>query len=102
MSVYKQIRDSMESETPISCVYQDKYREVCAHSIGTKAGQEKVLTFQFAGESSKGLPEGGEWRCMFVDQISDVQQIDGSWRTRDDHSRPQTCIDDVDFEVISP
>ena len=91
----------MEAQQPISCMYQDRYREICAHTIGMKNGQEKVLSFQFGGESSKGLPDGGEWRCMFIDQISDVQRLDGGWHTRDDHSRPQTCVDDVDFEVFT-
>ena len=101
MATYDQIKASMETQKPISCIYQDRIREVCVHTIGTKNGQEKVLSFQFGGESSKGLPPGGEWRCMFVDQISDVRIMEGDWHTRDDHSRPQTCVDEVDFEVFS-
>ena len=101
MSEYAQIRASMESQSPISCMYQGRYREICVHTIGTKNGQQKALTFQFGGDSSKGLPEGGEWRCMFIQEILDVKPMEGDWRTRDDHSRPQTCVDEVDFEVFA-
>ncbi len=101
MTEYTTIKALMEAQSPFSCTYQDRYREVCAHTIGTKNGQEKILAFQYAGESAKGLPLEGEWRCMFVEQITDVQPLPGPWRTRDDHSRPQTCVDEVDFEVFA-
>ena len=64
-------------------------------------GREKLLGFQFAGESSKGLPPGGEWRCMFIDQIEEVEARDGQWHTRDDHLQPQTCVDEIDYEVFA-
>ncbi|MBA4161958.1 MAG: hypothetical protein C0515_07755 [Novosphingobium sp.] len=101
MSTYSEIRAAMEAKKPIVCMYQGLRREICAHTIGLKNGAEKVLAFQFAGQSSKGLPPGGEWRCMFIDQISDVHIVEGPWHTRDDHSRPQTCVDDIDLEVYA-
>jgi hypothetical protein len=100
-SAYHAIRVAMEAQQQVTCTYQGRYREICAHAIGYKDGREKILGFQFAGESAKGLPPEGEWRCMFIDQISDVAVKDGPWRTRDDHSRPQTCIDEIDLEVLA-
>jgi hypothetical protein len=79
--------------------YQGYEREVCPHTIGLKAGLEKVLTFQFAGGSSSGLAAGGQWRCLFISDITNVRIREGEWHTRDAHSRPQTCIDHVDVEV---
>lgn len=91
----------MQNKQPVTCMYQGRYREICVHTIGYKSGHEKVLAFQFGGDSSKGLPPGGEWRCMFVAQISDVGTSDGPWHTRDDHLRPQTCVDEVELEVFA-
>ncbi|MBH9537009.1 hypothetical protein [Novosphingopyxis sp. YJ-S2-01] len=99
-SVYQMIRDSMEARKPFSCDYQGHRREVCAHTLGRKNGEEKVLTFQYAGGSSSGLPEGGQWRCMFIAQISAVELIEGPWHSSDEHTQPQTCVDDVDMEVF--
>lgn len=98
---YQAIREAMENMQQVTCMYQDRRREICPHTLGYKNGQEKVLGFQFAGDSSKGLPPGGEWRCMFVEQISNVTARNGQWYTRDDHLRPQTCVDDIDLEVFA-
>ena len=74
--------------------------EICPHVIGTgKDGSEMVLSFQFAGQSSKGLPPGGEWRYMRVDEISHVTSHAGAWYTADNHSRPQSCVKNIDVEV---
>jgi hypothetical protein len=95
------IRIAMEQMQQVICMYQGRHREICPHTLGTKNGREKVLGFQFGGESSKGLPPGGEWRCMFVDEISHVETRAGDWHTRDDHLRPQTCVDEIDLEVFA-
>ena len=100
-SAYVAILSAMRNQQQVTCTYQGRYREICPHTIGWKNGREKVLGFQFAGESSKGLPPGGEWRCMFIDEIEHVEVRDGAWHTRDDHLRPQTCVDDVEFEVCA-
>ena len=31
---------------------------------------EKALTYQFGGQSSKGLPPGGQWRCLWLAKVS--------------------------------
>lgn len=99
-NTYNQIRQAIIDKKQISCTYQNLYREICPHTIGkNKNGQEQTLGFQFAGESSKGLPPGGQWRCMPVDGISDVVVRDGPWHTGDNHSRPQTCVNTIDIEV---
>jgi hypothetical protein len=95
------IRAAMERRQQIICVYHGLRREMCPHTLGWKKGREKVLGYQFAGESSKGLPPGGEWRCMFIDEISQIAAQDGEWHTRDDHLRPQTCVDDIALEVFA-
>lgn len=101
MTIYAQIRDAMAQRRPFSCTYNGLYREVCAHTLGLKKGKEQVLVFQYAGESSKGLPPEGEWRCMPVDGIENFLALDGAWHTDDRHSQKQTCVDEVDLEVFS-
>lgn len=64
-----------------------------------KAGEEKVLSFQFGGSGNSPLPAGGEWRCMAIAEMHDVQTREGPWHTRNKHSRPQTCVKIIDFEV---
>jgi hypothetical protein len=101
MSIYALIRETMEQKVPFSCTYNGLYREVCAHTLGLKKGKEQVLVFQYAGESTKGLPPEGEWRCLPVAGVENFKVIEGPWHTDDRHSQKQTCVDEVDLEVFS-
>lgn len=99
MTIYQQLRAAIASKKPVRVRFKGTDRDVCPHVIGFKNGSEKLLTYQFAGYSSSGLPPGGEWRCMGIGDISNVTVIEGKWHTGTGHSRPQTCVDEVDLEV---
>jgi len=97
---YAVLRDAIVNKKQVSCFYRNLPREICPHVIGLgKNGREMVLSFQFAGQSSKELPPSGEWRCMQVDEISNAISRAGPWHTGDNHSRPQSCVKDIDVEV---
>ncbi|MBT3071675.1 hypothetical protein KKP04_12460 [Rhodomicrobium sp. Az07] len=98
-STYAVFRDAVLKRKQVVCMYQGYERQLCPHVLGYKDGREKVLSFQFGGGSSKGLPHGGQWRCMFLEEITDARAQDGDWYTGTGHSRIQTCVDDVDVEV---
>ena len=100
-AAYDVIRSAMEARQQIICVYQGHTREICFHCIGYgKDGGEQALGFQFAGGSSKGLPPGGQWRCLDIGQLRDVQPRNGPWYSGENHAKPQTCVKDVHFEVM--
>jgi len=97
---YERLKQAMLNGQPVVLTYRGHRREVCAHVIGrAKNGLEQVLTFQYGGGSSSGLPPGGEWRCMMVGNIQDVQPINGGWHTDPKHSQAQTCVAQVDVEL---
>jgi hypothetical protein len=50
----------------ILCTYGGCRRELCPVILGHSQGQEKALAFQLGGDSAKGLPVGGEWRCLWL------------------------------------
>jgi hypothetical protein len=95
---YSIVRQAILDKDQIVATYQGHRRELCPHVIGTKGGRRQALFFQFGGSSSSGLPPGGEWRCMPIDGLGDVTSRSGQWHTGA-HTRPQTCVDDVDVEV---
>jgi hypothetical protein len=99
MSVYEVFLHAITNRLQVVCFYNGLYREVCPHALGLKRGKRHVLVFQFAGESSRGLPPEGEWRCMNVGEIMGAELRQGDWHTGDSHLRPQTCVDDIDVEV---
>jgi len=97
---YAVLRDAIINKKQVSCTYRNLAREICPHVIGRgKDGRAMVLSFQFGGQSSTRLPPGGEWRCMQVDDITNATSHAGQWHTGDNHSRPQTCVKDIDVEV---
>ena len=79
----------------VTCTYQGRYREICPHILGHSAGSEKLLAYQFGGESSKGLPPGGQWRCLRLSDVRDVKARDGWWYSGGEHAKTQSCVDDV-------
>lgn len=97
--VYSIVRQAIIDRQQIVADYRGYRREMCAHVIGTKNGRHQALFFQFAGESSSGLPPGGEWRCIPIEGLSQVSARPGEWHTTS-HTLPQTCVDVVDVEVV--
>ena len=98
---YLVLREALLKRATVRCTYHGLVRECCPHTIGTSEGRSRALMFQFAGASSRGLPPGGEWRCMDIALISNISVYDGPWHTGLSHTRPQTCIKNVDVEVMS-
>jgi predicted DNA-binding transcriptional regulator YafY len=97
-SAYK-FRQAILSKQQIACDYHGLHRELCPHTLGHTNGRERALSFQFAEQSSKGLPPEGEWRCMNLDEVTNVKIKEGPWHTGSAHTRPQTCVKQVDVEV---
>ena len=90
-AVYRRIRKAIRAEQQITCRYNGHYRELCPHILGHTDGEEKLLAFQFGGESSKPLPRGGEWRCLVVAEMRDVAAREGPWHAGSSHRREQSC-----------
>lgn len=99
---YALIREAIANKLVVTAWYHGHYREMCPHVIGTKNGREHALLYQFGGTSSSGIIVPGSpqnWRCVDVDQLSDVSIKPGKWHTAHNHSRPQSCVDVIDLEV---
>ncbi len=99
-ATYQTLRAAMANKVPVQCNYRGLLRLCCPHTLGYTNGEPRVLMFQYDGCSSRGLPPGGEWRCMSVVEITNLVTIHGLWHTAPNHSRPQTCVKQVEFEVV--
>ena len=97
------IRDAILNKQQVTAMYLGRAREMCPHIIGWKNGREKALFCQFGGRSnSAGIitPNSRKWRCLFIDDLSEVVARIGLWYTLDTTSEHQTCIDVVDLAFI--
>src|SRR5579872_7175233 len=91
--------EAIRDKKQVTCYYDNLYREICPHVIGWKHSAYHVLSYQFGGQSSRGLPPEGEWKCMNVNGISQLALRDGPWFTGTEHTRPQTCVDQIELVV---
>jgi hypothetical protein len=101
-TAYALIRQAILGKSQVSATYKGHIRHMCPHVLGWTDGREHALFYQFGGTSSSGLdPDGSgrNWRCMFVDELTNVSVISGSWHTAPNHSRPQRCVAQIDVET---
>lgn len=99
---YMIIRNAILNKQQVVAIYKEHVREMCPHTIGLKNGREKALFYQFGGTSSSGQIIPGSpknWRCVFVEELTNIVVRSGSWSSAENHSVKQTCIDEVDIEV---
>jgi hypothetical protein len=101
--IYRLVRRAVVSRSPISAIYHGYGRLLCPHRLGwNRRRQPRVLCYQYGGESQSGLQPVGasaNWRCIAVDELSQVELLDDAWRTAPNHSRPQTCVAEVDVDA---
>jgi hypothetical protein len=101
--IYGLMRNAVTSRKPVSAAYDGLPRQLCPHRLGrNSAGQPRVLCYQYGGDSSTALEPSGSranWRCMNVEKFSRVELVDDIWHTAPNHSRPQTCISEVDVDA---
>jgi hypothetical protein len=99
---YQMVRQAILNKQQVCATYNGHYREMCPHTLGTKGGRQQALFYQFGGTSSSGLAPAGSgenWRCIPVNAMQNVSVRDGVWQSAPNHSRPQTCVDDIDVEA---
>ena len=76
-STYTVFRNAILAEQQVTCLYEGRHRELCPHIIGAnKNGEEAVLAWQFAGDSSGPLPQ---WRCLRLANVRDASARAGRW-----------------------
>ena len=102
-ATYKEIWRAVRERKQIACTFEGKHREACPIILGyTADGRERVLVFQFGGETSPRSKLPG-WRSFLVAEVRDLKLRDGAWiegLTR--HRQPQSHIQFVDVDVNIP
>jgi len=94
---YTLFRNAVLAEQQVTCSYEGRHRELCPHIIGTnRSGEEVVLAWQFAGESSGKLPQ---WRCLRLANIRDARTRAGPWHEGGSHRTTQTCVSNIDLDI---
>ena len=96
---YRLFEQAMVERRQIICMYKGHRREICPVILGHRQGEERALTYQFAGGSSSTLPPGGQWRCLTLSDVSEIQLRDGQWHSGNSHKQPSGCVEIVDLDI---
>ena len=100
---HAQVRSAIVHRRPIAAIYGGRRRLLCPHLLGwNKRRRLQVLCYQYGGDSVSGLKPAGasdNWHCLAVENLRDVELLDGPRQTAENHSRPQNCIDEVELDV---
>jgi hypothetical protein len=101
--IYRLVWSAVASKRPIEATYRARHRLFCPHRLGrNKAGQLRVLCYQYGGESERGLQPGdspANWRCIALERLSRVKLLEDAWRTAPNHSRPASCVVEADIDA---
>lgn len=101
--IYRLIWNAVASKRPIEARYHERHRLFCPHRLGrNREGRLRVLCYQYGGQSESGLlPAGspGNWRCLVLEELSQVKFREDAWRTAPNHSRPASCVVDADIDA---
>lgn len=101
--IYRLVRTAVVSKRPIRAMYHGCDRLLCPHRLGRNhEGQIRVLCYQFGGKSGSELQAVGSpanWRCLVLEKLSRVELLEGAWHTAPNHSRPQTCVVEVEVDA---
>ena len=101
--IYRLVWAAVASRRPMKAIYKKRPRLFCPHRLGrNRAGDRRVLCYQYGGESESGLAPMGSpenWRCVVLERLQAVELLEGSWITAPNHSRPTHCIVYIDIDA---
>ena len=96
-ATYVLFRAAVLGGRQVVCRYDGRDRELCPHIIGyNRSGEEVVLAWQFAGQSSGRLPQ---WRCLRLANVRNAVARDGPWHEGGSHRSEQTCVSEIDLDI---
>lgn len=93
------LREAIGSLKQVTAVYEGLPREFCPHFLGTGDGVWKVLGWQFAGSSSRGLAPGGNWRCFQLEHLDGLALREGPWHRGVYDGFAQHCVSEIDTAI---
>ena len=101
--IYRLVWEAIAKRRPISATYKQLPRLFCPHRLGrNRAGERRVLCYQYGGASESGLAPMGSpenWRCIVLEKLRAVALLEDAWTSAPNHSRPATCVVDADIDA---
>jgi hypothetical protein len=94
--IHRLVRSAIAQRWPLRAIYKGYDRLMCPRRLGrNREDERRLLSYQYGGGSETGLSapgSKGNWRCMALDQLSDLEIIEGRWHSAENHALPAHCI----------
>lgn len=90
------VRDAIISKRSVTALSAQGPLRFSPHALGREAdGTAVVIGFQYAGVREGGLPDGGDWCCLRLGDLSQVEANDDDWITGADQP-PRDHLESID------
>lgn len=97
---YDILRQAALNLDSVAAAYQGEPIAFSPHILGTTGGERRVVAYLFdTGTADPGDDPRGSWRCLAIDELTDIAPILGTWRTPAGwltNGPPRQLIDQVD------
>jgi uncharacterized protein len=99
-SDYSRLQKAVLQRHTIKCLWKGLERQFCPYALGMKDGRAHIIVWQNGGKSWNPLRAQGDWRCVPIAQITDLQRDERAWQCDSAPPPPHMALDLVD--VIAP
>ncbi|HTR84981.1 MAG TPA: hypothetical protein VMI56_10920 [Reyranella sp.] len=74
------IRDAIISKRSVTAQENGYTRRFSPHKLGRESnGEDVVIGYQYAGDRPGGLPKGGDWCCLRLSSLDEVEPNGDEW-----------------------
>ena len=86
--------EAIRAKQCLTGLYDGAVRHFAPHALGAAPdGTPAVFVFQYAGETTTGMPIGGQWRCFRLEGLSHLRPNEHRWRSRSNYNlKRQSCL----------
>lgn len=95
------IAQAIRAKRCLTGFHKGTERRFAPHAVGfTSKGTPAAFVFQYDGDTTSTLPQGGEWRCLHFDDLGHVHENGDRWRSPSNYSLSrQTCLKQIALAV---
>lgn len=93
------LREPNLHRSPVRLTYGGKQLVVCPYILGHAVGEERVFVLLLDGGSERKESEPGNWMCLRVAKIQNMETLDRPWIERPYPGPVQRCVDQVHLDV---
>ncbi len=81
MTIYDTLKSAIELHHCVRIRAGGLWRDICPVALGVKNSEQKLLAFQYAGDSASGITPEGAWRCFPLGDITAAAMIGDPWHS---------------------